>query len=179
MVELPQGREYLPILFRENGYKVGAEIGVEQGVYTEQLATFGGKLYAIDAWQAYKGYRDHVSQSKLDGFYEITKERVKDLNVEVIKGYSMDVVEQFKDNSLDFVYIDGNHNFKNVAMDLCEWYEKVRIGGIVSGHDFIRKKGVDFAVKDVVPAFVYHKGINNLAVLRGDRSPSWYFVKHG
>lgn len=178
-IELPQGREYLPTLFREMEYKVGAEIGVEQGVYTEQLATFGGKIYAVDAWKAYKGYRDHVSQSKLDRFYEITKDRVKDLDVEVIKGYSMDVVKQFADNSLDFVYIDGNHDFKNVAMDLCEWYKKVRVGGIVSGHDWVRKKNWDFAVKDVVPAFIYNKGIDNLTILKGDRSPSWYFVKHG
>lgn len=178
-VELPQGREYLPTLFRECGYTVGAEIGVEQGVYTEQLSAFGGKLYAIDAWKAYKGYRDHVSQSKLDNFYEITKGRVKNLDVEIIKGYSMDVVKQFADGSLDFVYIDGNHDFKNVAMDLCEWYKKVRVGGIVSGHDWVRKKGSDsFAVKDVVPAFMYHKGIDNLTLLQGDHSPSWYFTKH-
>lgn len=176
-VELPQGRDYLPALFNERGYMVGAEIGVERGMFTVKLSEFGGKLYAIDAWEAYNGYREHVSQVKMEEMYQETLRRVP-RNVKVVRGYSMDVVTQFVDNSLDFVYIDGNHDFKNVAMDLCEWYKKVRVGGIVSGHDWVRKKGWNFAVKDVVPAFICNRGIDNLTILRGDRSPSWYFTKH-
>lgn len=51
----------------------------------------------------------------------------------------MDVVKQFKDESLDFVYIDGNHSFQHVVNDLCEWEKKVKVGGIVAGHDYIKR----------------------------------------
>ncbi len=49
----------------------------------------------------------------------------------------MDALEDFEDNSLDFVYIDGDHNFKHISEDIYEWTKKVRSGGIVSGHDYL------------------------------------------
>ena len=67
-------REKLADFFVEKGLKVGAEIGVEQGEYTEVLCKAGLEVHAIDAWKAYKGYRDHVNQRKLDGFLEKTKD---------------------------------------------------------------------------------------------------------
>ena len=48
----------------------------------------------------------------------------------------MEAVKQFKDGSLDFVYIDGNHTFEYVINDIAEWSKKVRKGGIISGHDY-------------------------------------------
>jgi predicted O-methyltransferase YrrM len=179
---IPGGRrETLVNLFREMDFKVGAEIGVEQGHFTKVLAEANpqAKIYAIDAWAAYKSYRDHVSQEKLDGFYQDTLKRVEPYNVEVIRGFSMDVVKQFEDNSLDFVFIDGNHNFINVAQDIYHWHQKVRPGGIVSGHDFRRGTvhGWDCAVKDVVPAWCYSQGITPWFVVTGDKSPSWFYVK--
>jgi hypothetical protein len=42
--------------------------------------------------------------------------------------------------SLDFVYIDGNHRFEQVVADLAAWAPKVRPGGIVAGHDYLKAK---------------------------------------
>jgi len=176
------GRWYaLPQTFNELGYKVGAEIGVEQGVYSARLCKKipGLRLYCIDPWKAYKGYRDHVSQSKLDMFYENTKKKLAEYNCEIIRKFSMDAVLEFEDNSLDFVYIDGNHDFKNVANDIVEWEKKVRVGGIVSGHDFRRQRtGSKYIchVKDVVHAYTYSHGIRPWFVT-AERSPSWFYVK--
>ena len=174
-------------LFRIADYTVGAEIGVERGVYAERLCQQLPKLklYAIDPWAAYKGYREHVSQPKLDNFYEITKKKLASYNCEIIRKFSMAAVEDFEDESLDFVYIDGNHDFKNVANDIVEWEKKVRAGGIVSGHDFRRqKRRVKYTchVKDVVQAYTYAYGIRPWFVFRGggglgDASPSWFWIK--
>src|SRR4029078_5218989 len=49
----------------------------------------------------------------------------------------MEAVKDFKDESLDFVYIDGNHQLRYVIEDLVEWSKKIRSGGIISGHDYI------------------------------------------
>jgi hypothetical protein len=38
----------------------------------------------------------------------------------------MDALNDFEDDSLDFVYIDGNHEFPYVAEDLFHWSKKVR-----------------------------------------------------
>src|SRR3990167_9075686 len=58
-------------LWHELSYKVGAEIGVEQGYFSKEICRDnpGVRLFCIDPWQAYSRYKDHVSQEKLDGFY--------------------------------------------------------------------------------------------------------------
>ena len=87
----------------------------------------------------------------------------------------MDAIEDFEDESLDFVYIDGHHGFRYVAEDLVEWSQKVKKGGIISGHDYaLNKKGARdpyvLQVKYVLHAFVDAFGINNFYVL-GEKAP--------
>jgi hypothetical protein len=131
-------RAGLAELFCELGFKTGAEVGVEQGKYSEELlkANPGLRLYCVDAWARYRGYRDHVNQEKLDGFYRATEDRLKGHDAVLVRGYSMDVVAKFKKESLDFVYIDANHQLPWVVNDIWRWGERVRSGGIISGHDY-------------------------------------------
>jgi glycosyltransferase involved in cell wall biosynthesis len=49
----------------------------------------------------------------------------------------MQAVTDFADESLDFVYIDGNHQLKYVVEDIVEWTKKIKKGGIIAGHDYI------------------------------------------
>ena len=66
----------------------------------------------------------------------------------------MDAVKEFADNSLDFVYLDGNHNFTHIAEDIHHWLRKVKPGGILSGHDYVKHKpGIDTHVYQVVNAY--------------------------
>ena len=146
-IEIPDvTRNDLASLFYELGYKIGAEIGVERGAYSEVLCKRNPnlKLYCVDAWAAYAGYREHVPQSKLDDFYEFTRDRLSDYDCELIRAFSMDAISRFAENSLDFVYLDANHEFQQVVNDISEWSKKVRPGGIISGHDFIRRKNKDY-----------------------------------
>jgi len=174
------GRDDLPALFHELGYVMGAEIGSERALYAEKLCQAGLRLYAVDAWTAYKGYREHVSQGKLDRFYEETRRRLEPFDCQIVRCFSMDALKLFADGSLDFVYIDGNHDFQHAAEDIAEWSRKVKVGGIISGHDFSRNKKKDYLcqVKDVVQAWTYAHGITPWFITRGDRrSPSWFWVK--
>jgi len=40
------------------------------------------------------------------------------------------------DDSLSFVYLDGNHTYEAVRQDIHSWYRKVQPGGIIGGHDY-------------------------------------------
>lgn len=177
IIELNQSRNDLAKLFKG----VGAEIGVERGVFSKRICTTNRdtKLFLIDPWQAYPGYRDHVSQDKLDAFYEETAIRMAPFYSQMIRKFSMDAVQDFEDNSLDFVYIDANHDYNHVIEDITEWYKKVKVGGIISGHDYIKRKGQDhlYAVKQAVNDFVSFFKIPKLFIYRGDNSPSWMFYK--
>lgn len=176
----------------ELGFKEGVEVGVAQGWHAEILCKEnpGVKLHCVDVWDQIPGYKEY--EKTIDIFYKEAQENLAKFNAPLIRKYSMDAVKDFADNSLDFVYIDGAHDFKNVAMDICEWSKKVKVGGIVFGHDYKRWKRhaggsrryvVD--VKDVVDAYMYAHGIKPWFVLTNDTrdpkfgrdNPGWLFVR--
>jgi predicted O-methyltransferase YrrM len=49
---------------------------------------------------------------------------------------SLEYAKFVEDKSLDFIYIDGNHQYSSVKEDIQVWYNKIKPGGIISGHDF-------------------------------------------
>jgi predicted O-methyltransferase YrrM len=179
-IHMNMGRNDLASLFYELGYTKGVEIGVERGLYSEVLCRSNPnlKLYGVDPLEVYRGYREHVSQDKMDGFYEEVVERMKPYDYELIRKYSLDAVGMFEDGELDFVYIDGNHDFVNTTNDIHAWSRKVKKGGIVSGHDYTRNKKKDYKchVKDVVQAWTYAHGIHPWFITDGDKSPSWFWI---
>lgn len=188
-IEIPgMTRRDLAALFAELGFVIGAEIGVEQGLYSEVLcrANPGLKLYSVDPWQSYRGYRDHVSQEKLDAFMAAAKTRLAPYNCRITRGFSAEVAIGFDDNSLDFVYIDGNHRLESVIEDISLWSKKVRPGGIVAGHDFKKFKRQTYS--HVVEALMAYTGAYRIQpwfvlgkrIEEGrDSARSWMWVKSG
>jgi len=144
-VEIPNfGRDNMAELFAELGFKMGAEIGVCDGAYSEILckANPNAHIYGVDPFVPYKEYRDYVNRKTIDTYHQKAIDRLKQYpNYKLIEKFSMEALFDFADNSLDFVYIDANHDFVHVAEDLTYWYKKVKPGGIISGHDYYRHKG--------------------------------------
>jgi hypothetical protein len=171
-IEIKSYRNSWPGIFKDLGFRIGVEVGVERAEFSVQLCKGNpdGKLFCVDPWKAYKGYREHVSQEKLDGFYEESKSKLISYNVEFVRHFSMNAVKYFDDNSIDYVYIDGNHDFQNVANDICEWSKKVRVGGIISGHDYTQRKGpISPHVVEVVNAYTAAYKINPWFVIAKER----------
>jgi hypothetical protein len=138
-------RSELAHLFAKLGYVKGAEIGVMQGKFSEALCQANPdlELLCIDLWDAYY----HYSASSGERHYKEAQERLASHNATLIKAASIDAAKDVADKSLDFIYIDGDHRFDYVMIDLILWSRKVRPGGIVSGHDYYR-----FRNAGVVPA---------------------------
>lgn len=143
-VEIPNvGREDLARLFAELDYRTGVEVGVWQGEFNETLCKENpqAKIYGVDPWHAYEEYWNCTNELELEGYYKATQIRLLPYdNYELIREFSLEAVKDFDDKSLDFVYIDGNHTLPFVINELIQWGKKVRIGGIISGHDYIRSK---------------------------------------
>jgi hypothetical protein len=154
--------------FQELGFNLGVEVGVAQGFHSELFCKKNPNLhlFCVDAWEQYSGYRDYLRR-RLDQFYEEAKERLSPYNCTIIRKFSMDAVKDFKNHSLDFVYIDGAHDFKNVADDICEWIKKVKSGGIIYGHDYKRSTTIKYQrhVVDVVCAYTYSHKISPWFIL--------------
>jgi len=124
---------------------VGIEIGVLDGIHALDImeALDIKKLYLIDPWEEYEGYAEsqgnpRKTQGALNKRMEVAKKVLKKYGnkVEFVRGFSQDVVDKFKDDSIDFIYIDANHQYEFVKKDIELYYPKVKIGGWFGGHDY-------------------------------------------
>lgn len=175
----------------EMGYKVGAEIGVYKGAFTEKFCKAGIKMFAIDPWLSFGGQgRSQRRQERQNFLYEHTMRTLEPYkNCEVIRSTSIDTVRFFRRRGLDFVYIDGNHSFESVAQDIWYWSAKVRPGGMVAGHDYFntesQARNTICHVGYVVDAYTKAVGIKNWYIFgkmenlitRDDRYHSWLWIK--
>lgn len=200
-IDIPQmiGAVDLAKLFNELDFRIGVEIGTDQGEFAEVLCKSIPKLSltCVDPWKAEayeKGEQPEGNevQEFFEKRYEETKERLtpymqigKFPQVNIIRKTSRQALDSFPDDLFDFVYIDGNHDFLNVTQDIHYWLKKVRSGGILSGHDYVRYPSHKFNhVKAVVQAYCtsYHllpvfAVMQDKKGLKRDRFRSWFIVK--
>lgn len=185
-------RSDLAKLIDELGLKVGVEIGVCEGGFSDTLLTNSKleKLYSIDAWSTtcedtkscFKKWA--IRKGQVEQAYETTKKKLAKYGErsEVIRSLSFDAVKRFSDNQLDFIYIDASHRFTGFALDMIQWWPKVRWGGLFSGHDYVNR--YRFEVQEVVNGFmVEHKQLFDLTTDDVDRRgkntfpSSWWCIK--
>lgn len=128
-------REMLCEVFFELGYNEGVEIGVRRGGYSKKLLQANPNLHltCIDPWSP---YHFRYPKEKQDALYEKTCRRLKNANATILRKYSMEALADFEDESLDFAFIDGNHKFDYVMMDIIEWSKKLKQYGIMAVHDY-------------------------------------------
>ena len=86
-----------------------------------------------------------------------------------VRGYSNEVHDLIPDD-LDFVYIDGNHDYEYVKKDIEVYYQKIRFGGVIGGHDFCAEH---LGVSQAVWEFVNKHNLNLFANSKKD----WWVVK--
>jgi hypothetical protein len=77
-------------------------------------------------------------------------------------------------NELDFIFIDGAHNYEAVYKDLVYYYPKVKLGGIISGDDFSNKFD-GFGIIDAVNDVLYDIGYSEVDVYKHTYKPDDYY----
>lgn len=170
-------------LYRELGYKTGAEIGVDRGLFAKEIckANPGVKLYGVDPWLDYPEYGENYTQSYADGCRAEAVKRLAPYGVELLRKASALAAGDFADGSLDFVYIDGNHAYDFVLQDIELWSAKVRPGGVVSGHDYCRPKNrARWPFQGVINAVNHYVDVHHIApwfIFRGSGCSGWLWVK--
>jgi hypothetical protein len=70
--------------------------------------------------------------------------------IKAIQQPSVQAASSFKDESLDFVMIDGAHDYDSVRDDVRSWLGKVKPGGVISGDD-AGWPGVLIGVHETIP----------------------------
>lgn len=132
----------------ENGKIV--ELGCWKGKSSSFLITEAfnsGKkvdISFIDTWAGSSEHTDPASglfekglAEDPDYILDIFMENVNkvDYPKNVLRMDTFEASKLFEDNSLDFVYIDTAHEYDHVSKEILAWYPKVKIGGILAGHD--------------------------------------------
>lgn len=123
----------------ENGIFV--EIGTHNGDFADHIlrCSKNSKLYCIDPYISYSDYDDAINNTVGDSTYNATYSRLTSKygdRVQMIRKFSEDAVKDVPD-TIDFLYIDGNHQYKYVRKDLELYYPKVKMNRYIVGDDAI------------------------------------------
>jgi len=147
---LPNRNELLNLLPKNS---ICAEIGVDKGTFSEKILTHCNpeKLHLIDAWHTER-YNENLGLSVERKFEkEISTKRIV-----INRGLSTDVLKEFPNYYFDWVYIDTDHSYKTTFEELQLCLQKVKVGGIIAGHDYIIgnwSDGVKYGVMEAVHEF--------------------------
>jgi len=175
-------RIHLLRIFRSAGFTNGAEIGIWEGDYSRQMFKRipNLHLYCIDPWKSYGDFHETCNEDSLmEEAYQKTIENTKGMNATILRCESLEAASNVPDGSLDFVFIDGNHNLPYTIADLHTWIPKVRSGGIISGHDYVVKRypPADIHVRIAINAWVDAYLIRPWFLLTQSKWPTWFWIK--
>ena len=121
--------------------RVGTEVGAWRGLTSESLlCRFPNlRLIMVDCWEIGGG---HETMPKTAGELKAARWEAQfrtefaDGRREILWAESVEAARRVTDGSQDFVFIDGEHTYEEVRRDIMSWWPKVRIGGILCGHDY-------------------------------------------
>ncbi len=136
-------RDHIPGWLALNGFTRLAEVGVREGKHLQSLLRSKPEvMVAVDIWRD-DGVPEHndrgEKQPTLDRFYEDVCALAKNYPcLRVVREYSEKAALLFENGYFDFVYLDADHRYQSVANDISAWWPKVRRGGVIAGHDYVK-----------------------------------------
>ena len=123
------------------------EVGTGYGRSAVLMSLTGKKVITID------NYKDYQSPNSP----EFLEDELKDFPITFLNGESVEIAETFADEIIDFLFLDGDHEYESVKKDIEVWLPKVEKGGMVCFHDYNSWKGVTQAVDEVMASGLLQK----------------------
>ena len=130
---------------------VGVEIGVWKGEFSTRILSRAKPrtLHLVDPW-AVSGDADRaetawygagkIRQAEMDAMHDRVarqfRSRIQRGQVVIHREASSDALRRFADNSVDYVYVDGDHSYAGVTADLEQAYRITRPGGFICADDY-------------------------------------------
>jgi hypothetical protein len=164
--------------------KVGVEIGVYRGDLSWRLLGSNRNifLYLVDPWEecapdsSYATTEDHINRCTQAEHDESMRQAMNNVDLfrgqfKVLRMTSEEAAKEFPDESIDFVFIDGDHSYEGCSQDIALWYPKLKDGGLLSGHDY--RDGRNYGVKQAVHEFAKQAGKE----FRTGENYTWFVTK--
>jgi hypothetical protein len=110
-----------------------AELGTDEGDFSATIlsVTDPDELYLLDRWGS-KAYTDR-NVEEVETRYA---EEIANGTVEVLSERPDAALERFEDGYFDWVYIDTTHTYEQTLTELKVSREKVKLDGVIAGHDY-------------------------------------------
>lgn len=166
---------------------VGIEIGVWKGDFSAQILknTEPRALHLVDPWlvsdasdrtsEAWYG-ADRITQDAMDAIHaQVARRFARERSsgqVEIHRTDAREALGAMDADSVDYVYVDGDHSYEGVSADLAEALRVTKVDGFICCDDYLLgawwKDGVVRAVHELLasqPVTVYYKA-NSQIVLR-------------
>ena len=146
-------------IINERGFTKIAEVGIWKGRFLSGVLWACPDIteyWAIDRWKKLNNPEYHegnmlaLDDKGWDEVYLYVAGHMKKYpTLKLIRANSIDVAEMFDDGYFDLVFLDADHTYEYVLADIKAWLPKVRKGGVISGHDCLKKlPGVPRAVEE-------------------------------
>lgn len=158
----------------KNDCKSMAEVGVWEAEFAEYMLRHCQQLdqyIMIDPWQHLENWKKpfNVDSSKFERIYQRALDKTDFAKTKrtVLRKPTLEAQADIQNDSLDFVYIDGDHTLRGITLDLIALLPKVKTGGYIAGDDFSAtpwQHGDDFEPTLVFPYAVYFAESKSLPI---------------
>jgi len=118
--------------------EIGVFCGASAAVMARSVDASCGLVHAIDPWISDTQYEEPANKKfweddhRMDYVFRTATVTLSAFNnVSMIRSKSEDVVDEYEDESIDLLHIDGNHTEAASLRDCKGWFSKVKQGGII------------------------------------------------
>ena len=96
------------------------------------------KFDCVDTWLGSTEHIEIMKNAGNDLLYSTFISNMKPLEdyYSAVRMSSVDASKTYKNESLDFVFIDASHEYESVKEDIEAWFPKIKRGGYLAGHDY-------------------------------------------
>jgi len=123
--------------------EIGSWMGKSSCFMAENIKAYAPhiKFYCVDIWTGspHKPEQQAIVQKHGGSIYKCFLHNMADAGVldyvVPLQLSSLDAVSLFKEKSLDFVFVDGDHRAGACLADMNAWWPKLKSGGVLAGHD--------------------------------------------
>lgn len=136
---------YSKILNIVDGSGKIVEVGSWKGKSAAYMAVEihnSGKNISMDCVDTWLGSDETAHKNdqwvQNNNLYDLFLDNVKSLRhiINPIRTTSIEASNTYQDESIDAVFLDACHQYSCVKEDIYAWFPKVKIGGIIAGHDY-------------------------------------------
>jgi hypothetical protein len=166
-------------IINENNYKNVAEVGIGYGTHAKYIlkTTNIDHILLVDPMQYYPndGFATdimnqipHIPGNNFNEMFELINLYLSDYKDKYTWQRCPSLNAKVEDQSLDCVFVDGDHSYNAVLNDLRFWHKKVRVGGKLLGDDYwmedVKRAVHDFEKESGMKAQFINKENKNYAI---------------